>query len=327
LVTPEEVGALENAMQGFVECVESFGPDIIHCHGSGAEALVAIGAGNRLGVPCAFTSAGPSIAVSGWKSGLRFGVLCSAVHFGELLESEIPDANVYCVPNGTRAVPPKQVQQTGTGHSPSLTVAGSLAAKKGIDVLILAMLELRRRLGRACPLLNIYGDGPRKKYLTEMVAVLELNDVVQFHGFKLGILEDCPNSDILVLPSRFEGSPLVVLEAMSRGMPIVATDVGEVANMLPDWRYGHVVPKDAVMPLADAIELLLQDIADGRFNPDLLIERHRSLYSIEKFAERTEAAYRQILLNNSATAQQPPGSPGIPPRATTSASQFPPRRF
>jgi NAD(P)H-nitrite reductase large subunit len=59
------------------------------------------------------------------------------------------------------------------------------------------------------------------------------------------------------------------------------------------------------MPLADAIELLLNDIAGGRFDPDLLIERHRSLYSIEKFAERTEAAYSQILLNSSATVQQP----------------------
>ena len=86
-------------------------------------------------------------------------------------------------------------------------------------------------------------------------------------------------------------------------MPIVATDVGEVARMMPDSRYGRVAPKDSVIPLADAIEALLTDIADGRFDRDLLIERHRSLYSIEKFAERTEAAYSQILVNSSATAR------------------------
>jgi glycosyltransferase involved in cell wall biosynthesis len=183
-------------------------------------------------------------------------------------------------------------------------MAGDLHPRKGIDVLILAMVELRRRLGPACPILNIYGDGFAEKYLTEMTAVLGLGDIVRFHGFRLGILESCPGSDILVLPSRDEVSPLVVLEAMSRGMPIVATDVGEVANMLPDGRYGRVVPKDSVMPLADAVELLLEDIAGGRFNPDLLIERHRSFYSIEKFAERTETAYRQILLNSSAAIQQ-----------------------
>jgi glycosyltransferase involved in cell wall biosynthesis len=305
-MTPEEAAALENAVQGFIECVESFSPDIIHCHTSAA-ALVAISAGNRLNIPCAFTcDGGPWTAIEGWKRGLRFAALFfTEASFNELLKSEIPGAEAYHISNGTRTVPPAQVQQTGASHSPNLIVAGGLHTVKGIDLLILAMVELRRRLGPACPFLNIYGDGSRKKYLTEMTAVLELDDIVRFHGFKLGILESCPSSDILVLPSRIESSPLVVLEAMSRGMPIVATDVGEVADMLPDWRYGRVVPKDSVVPLADGIELLLEDIAGGRFNPDLLIERHRSFYSIEKFAERNEAAYRQILLNSSAAMQEP----------------------
>ena len=290
-------------MQGFIEYVERFNSDIIHCHDLGS-ALVAIAAGNQVNIPCVFTGDGPDVTTDGWKRGLRFATLClNGANFNELLKSEIPDGYVYYVPNGTRVVPPTQVQQTGTSHSPSLMVVGELDPRKGMDVLILAMVELRRRLGPACPVLNIYGDGARRKYLTEMVAVLELNDIVRFHGFKPGILENCPGDDILVMPSRGEAGPQVVLEAMSRGMPIVATDVGDVANMLPDWRYGRVVPWDSVMPLADAIELLLKDIAGGRFNPDLLVERHRSLYSIEKLAERTEEVYSQLLLNSSATAR------------------------
>jgi glycosyltransferase involved in cell wall biosynthesis len=300
-MTPEEVAALENAVQGFIECVEGFGPDIIHCRGL-VPAMVGVGAGNRLNIPCAITGEGPWTTVGGWKRGLRFATLClTTAAVDKLLKSGIPDSYVYFVPNGTRAVPPTQIEHAGAAHSPSLMAAGNLHPVKGIDILILAMVELRRRLGQACPRLDIYGDGARKEYLIEMTAVLGLNDIVRFHGFKLGILENCPSSNILVLPSREEKSPLVVLEAMSRGMPIVATDVGEVANMLPDSRYGRVVPKDSVVPLADAIELLLEDIANGRFNPDLLVERHRSLYTIEKFAERTEAAYSQILLNSSAT--------------------------
>ncbi len=300
-MTSEEVAALENAVQGFIECVEGFSPDIIHCHGL-IPVMVGVGAGNRLDIPCAITGEGPWTTIGGWKRGLRFATLClTMAAFDKLLRSEIPDTYVYYVPNGTRVVPPTQVKPAGTSHSPSLIVAGNLHPRKGIDILILAMVELRRRLDQACPCLNIYGDGPRKDYLAEMATVLELNDIVRFHGFKLGVLEECPSTDILVLPSREEKSPLVVLEAMSRGMPIVATDVGEVNNMLPDWRYGRVVPADSVVPLADAIELVLKDIAGGRLNPDLPIERHRSLYSIEKFAERTEAAYSQILLNSSAT--------------------------
>jgi glycosyltransferase involved in cell wall biosynthesis len=298
--TPEGAVALEDAVQGFIEFMEKFSPDIIHCHNLGA-ALVAIGAGNRVNIPCVFTGDGWQVSIDGWRRGLRFATLClNAANFKVLLKSDIPDAYIYYVPNGTRAARPERERQPGAAHTPSLMVVGELDPRKGIDVLILAMVQLRRRLGRACPVLNIYGDGARKAYLAEMAAVLGLDDVVIFHGFQPDVMENCPSDDILVMSSRGEAGPQVVLEAMSRGMPIVATDVGDVANMLPDRRYGRVVPWDSVMPLANAMESLLQDVADGRFDPDLVIERHRSEYSIEKLVERTEAVYSQ-LLNNSAT--------------------------
>jgi glycosyltransferase involved in cell wall biosynthesis len=296
---PGAMAPEENVVQDFIELLQKFSPDIIHCHTSRA-ALVAITAGNRMNIPCVFTCGNPQIAIEGGRV-LRFATLClTAAGLEELQRSGIPDTDLYYIPSGTRIVAPTQAQQTGVSHSSSLILAGSLAIRKGVDIAILAMVQLRRRLGSACPSLNIYGDGPRRKYLTEMAAVLELNDIVRFHGFELGILEHCPSSDVLVMPSREELGPLVILEAMSRGMPIVATDVGEVTKMLPDLRYGHVIPPDSAIALADGIESLLADIAGGRFNPDLLIERHRSLYSVEKRAERMEAAYNQIMLNSSA---------------------------
>jgi glycosyltransferase involved in cell wall biosynthesis len=299
-MTPEESAALEISVQGFIEHLKTFNPDIIHCH-NGSTAIVPITAGNRVNVPCAFTGDGPMLSIQGRRIGMRFATLClTMASFEELLNSEIADTDVYYVPNGTQVVPSATAQETVAGHSPRLLVAGNLETRKGVDVLILAMVELRRRLGEACPAVNIYGDGARGKYLAEMATVLELNDLVRFHGFKLGVLEQCPRTDVLVMPSRREASPLVVLEAMSRGMPIVATDVGDVARMLPDPRYGRVVPPDSLFLLADAIESLLADIAGGRFDPSLPVERHRSLYSIEKFAERTETAYKRILMSDPA---------------------------
>jgi glycosyltransferase involved in cell wall biosynthesis len=310
-MTPEEGAAIEDAVQGFIGQAEGFRPDIIHCH-SGSTALVAITAGNRMNVPCAFTGDGVTAPIGGRKRGLRFATLClTSGIYEDLLKSGLADTDVYYTPNGTRVVSSAEAAETDASQSvPSLIVAGILETRKGVDVLILAMVELRRRLGEACPAVNIYGDGARGKYLAEMAAALGLNDLVRFHGFKLGVLEQCPRTDVLVMPSRHEASPLVVLEAMSRGMPIVATDVGDVARMLPDPRYGRVVPPDSVIPLADAIESLLADIAGGRFDPDLPIQRHRSFYSIEKFAERTEAVYDQIRLNWSAAVHQA----GVAPR-------------
>ena len=93
-------------------------------------------------------------------------------------------------------------------------------------------------------------------------------------------------------------------------MPIVATDVGSVAEMLPDQRYGRVVPPNSITVVARAVESLLSDIAAAKFDPIPLIERHRSLFSSEKMAERVEAVYRQVLLNAAPAEGQRAGSRG-----------------
>ena len=175
---------------------------------------------------------------------------------------------------------------------------------KGPDIAILAMADLKQRHGRECPVLNVYGKGGLEGYLKEMVSVLRLGDVVRFHGVKQGILEQCPATDILVLSSREEAGPLVVLEAMSRGMPIVATRVGEIGEIIPDKRYGNVVMNGSITALADGIESTLADVRAGRFDPDLPISRHQELYTVEKMAERVDTAYRALIARN-ATARRP----------------------
>jgi glycosyltransferase involved in cell wall biosynthesis len=288
----------ETAVQGFIPRLESLSPDIIHCH-SGFAALVGIAAGNQVGIPCVLTGDSAKNIVAGRNRGLRFAALClNHISLNKL--NDVPD--VFYVPNGASAGPPTHARQLQGGHTPSILVVGSLVPRKAVEIAILAMFDLRRRLGPDCPALNIYGDGERREYLTEMSAVLGLDDIVTFHGFELGILGTCPSTDVLLMPSRSEATPLPVLEAMSRGMPIIATDVGDVTNMIPDQRYGRVIPAGSIEAIAEAVESLLADIAGGRFNSELLIERYRSYYSIEKWAERVEAVYRQVLLKHSMRA-------------------------
>jgi glycosyltransferase involved in cell wall biosynthesis len=281
----------EKNVNDFIALLENYKPDVIHCH-SGHASVIVFTAGNRAGIPCVFTADSPESTIQLLKRGLRFATVCLTEASLGSMRKGTQEIEAYYVPNGTRVLPQVAAPQTGNGNHPvNLLLAGNLVDRKGCDIAIMAMFDLRRRLGESCPVLNIYGDGPRKDYLTEMSTVLGMNDNVRFHGFRLGILEQCPSTDMLIMPSRHESCPLVVIEAMSRGMPIVATDVGDVTNMIPDQRYGRVVPPDSVLPLAEAIESLLQDVASGQFDPDLLIERHRSLYSFEKWAERMEAVY------------------------------------
>ena len=314
----ELLGSMSEPAWELIREFKSFSPDVVHCHTLQSAARV-VPAANLSGIPCVITFNGARPLVEARKAGMRFVVICKSreIHAG-MKESGLPEKDICYIPNGTKVAPAASRGQAGGSIRPNLIAVGRLVSGKGMENAILAMAELRRRRGRECPVLNIYGDGDLRDYLMEITAVLELDNIVRFHGSQLGILERCPNTDILIMSSRAELGPMVVPEAMSRGMPIVATDVGQVAEMLPDRRYGRIVPIDSVVPLADAVESLLSDIEDGQFTPELLIERHRDFYSVDKMAERVEVVYEQAILNESATGSGPATSvsgaptPGLP---------------
>ena len=131
-----------------------------------------------------------------------------------------------------------------------LTVAG-LRWPKGYDVFLPAA---RRALdGGAAVRFVAVGDGPLRPDLEAQHAALALGDRFTF----LGEREDVPRllaaADVFVLPSRQEGLPLALMEALCAGLPIVATDVGELVNLLDDRVNALVVPAEQPQALADAI--------------------------------------------------------------------------
>jgi L-malate glycosyltransferase len=276
----------------------NLGVEVIHCH-SPNSGMKATAAGNRIGIPCVYTHHIDKIleileTVFNIPD-LEFALIAvSRNTFQRLKKNGFPEERLYYIPNGTKAAP----RLTNGLSRPSLIAVGRLERVKGFDIAILAMAELKRRHGLSCPPLNIYGAGSMAGYLKEMVSVLCLDDTVRFHGVQLGVLERCPATDILIVSSRAETGPLTALEAMSRGLPIVSTRVGEIEEMLPDQRYGYIVQTESIIALADGIESMLSDVRAGRFDPDLPISRHRGLYSVEKMAERVDAVYKRLTIRN-----------------------------
>ena len=292
----------EKAVRSLMTAFSSRRAEVVHCH-SRVAAAQAFSAGDRLQVPCVFTFHDtPGDLPHGMAEilGTRFTIICvSRIGLDYLKTEGAPAGNLHYVPHGTELASPGH-SVTPEAHRPNLILVGILEARKGVDIAVLAMRELTRRRRQDCPALNIYGTGSKERYFREMTGVLGLDSVIQFHGSQPGILQRCPATDILIVPSRAEAGPVVVLEAMSRGMPVVASDVGEVAEMLLDPRYGTIVPVDSAVALADAVDALLADISAGRFDPELLIARHRSFYTADKMAERTERVYENALLRHRA---------------------------
>jgi len=118
-------------------------------------------------------------------------------------------------------------------------------------------------------------------------------DSVYMPGFVDDALEFLPDFDVFLLPSRFEGFPLTVLECLHAGVPLVAHDVGGVAEAIDDGKTGFVVSSDADNSrFVDRVETLLkhpeqrqeigehaQQVAVERFTEDRMVSDYQRLYN------------------------------------------------
>jgi glycosyltransferase involved in cell wall biosynthesis len=173
-----------------------------------------------------------------------------------------------------------------------LVFVGELRALKGVDVLIAAIASLKRTRRVSA---TIVGEGPDRAGFEAAVRAQALADDVKFvgtlparAGFRLGRL--------LVVPSRAESLPYIVLEAAAAGLPMIASQVGGIPEILgPDFP-GFVPPADAPA-LARAIELGLQGTAERQAAATRLTKRLRRAFSIDAMADAVLAGYREALQN------------------------------
>ena len=133
-----------------------------------------------------------------------------------------------------------------------------LVPQKGLDVLLhaFAHLPLSVRDGWR---LTLVGEGPEWNRLERLAQTLGLADVVVFEGFRSDPLMFMQRAEIFALPSRFEGMPNALLEAMAAGLPSVVTDASPgPLEMVTDQIHGLVVPSDNPASFAEALKCLIQ---------------------------------------------------------------------
>jgi glycosyltransferase involved in cell wall biosynthesis len=137
---------------------------------------------------------------------------------------------------------------------------GRLEALKRHQLLIELLPELRRRTNADCRLLLV-GEGPERAALETLTANRDVSSFVTLTGNRHDVPALLCASDIFVLPSTTEGLSRSVLEAMSVGLPIVATDVGSNRDLLGANERGLVVPVNDRDRLLSALARLVDDEA------------------------------------------------------------------
>ena len=122
-----------------------------------------------------------------------------------------------------------------------------------------------------------------------------VDDKVRFIGYVADIPKIYAALDVFVLPSRWEGFGLVLLEAMAAGKPIVATRVGAIPEVVVDGETGVLIPAGDPLALAEGLSRLAMEPGLARQLGDAGRERLRRRFSVEKMVGDTELLYRELL--------------------------------
>jgi glycosyltransferase involved in cell wall biosynthesis len=175
----------------------------------------------------------------------------------------LPIGKLEVIPNGVDARVYAEATRADLGEfgipagSRTILFVGRLDPQKGPFVLMAAARELLPRHNDLHVLL--VGDGPLAENLGKWVAKEHLADRIHFAGRRSDVPSLLRAAEIFVLPSLWEGLPNVVLEAMAAGVPVVASQVEGISDLLTDDRTGLIVPANAAPELIEAIERLLAD--------------------------------------------------------------------
>jgi glycosyltransferase involved in cell wall biosynthesis len=180
-----------------------------------------------------------------------------------------------------------------SGSDPVIVSLGRLAEQKGYRYLLEAAASLISQF----PLLQVVlaGDGPLRPQLEAQANQLGMGHHVQFMGHRSDVQSVLDAGDVFVLPSLWEAMPFAVLEAMACGIPVVATRVAGIPELVEPGITGMLAPPANGAALADSIQALLTMPDRGGGLAAAARARIEERYSLRAMLAQTSRLYRQLL--------------------------------
>jgi len=297
-------------------------PDLLHGHWLHPHGWAAARVGKRSGIPVVLTAHGQDVArldnpaaphPSQYRAMVRAAcaraaaVICVSQAMRDRLASLLePDFDrLHVIPNGVdlehfrpveRAVARATLRRTSAGSAVLaadrrlLVFAGDLLPVKQVDRLLHALALLAPSMPDLA--LAIVGDGAESDSLAEVIRVQHLGARILFAGLRPH--REIPTwlaaADVFVLPSATEGLPLVVLEALAAGTPVVASRVGGIPECIQEGETGLLVDPKGVAPLAEALVTAL-----GRTWDRARIRAAAEPFGWEAQTAKLEQIYRAVV--------------------------------
>ncbi len=202
-----------------------------------------------------------------------------------------PNCPIRIIPNGL--LPGDFEVHKPDADAVEIVFVGELRHAKGIDVLLEALVAVRRKHdARAL----IVGDGPDAAILKELAGALGLGQAVSFPG-AMPARTAFSRGRILVVPSRWESFPYIVLEAAAAGIPLITTSVGGIPEIVQGTDTG-LVPTDDVPALAAAITRAIEAPVEARERAARLRAVIQSRFTVERMARDVVEFYGAVSASN-----------------------------
>jgi glycosyltransferase involved in cell wall biosynthesis len=288
-------------------------PDILHCHLIPSN-IIAKPLGALLGVPVVINHDHTNdtrrsdgrllLALDRFSNRFASHIVAVSASCRDFLitRESIPANDVTLVPNAidlrrfSPASARRDMARLELGLPASTRVVagvGRLNPQKNFAL----FLDIAAQLAPRFPDLHflLAGDGPEEKMLREKAAALGIADRVTFSGYVADTRLVYLAADVLLMPSRYEGLPMTLLEAMAMGLPVVASQLDGIAEVIGDGREGFLVPSDDASLFVERTAALLQDVELSSRIAQNARAKIEASFSVERMTSAVEEIYDRFL--------------------------------
>jgi glycogen(starch) synthase len=300
-----DLGLVIKIRQQIAKLKQSFKPDIIHIHISDPSVYFHLSTTTacqsptlvtlhhdittfRLNCGMDNTLLGQALAMADWVTAVSEATLSNILQL--MPEIKEKSSVIYNGIDISNSIPEPLPFDT-----PCILCLGRLLYEKGFDLAITAFSTILNRFPRVR--LKIVGEGPKCSELKQLAVSLSIADSIDFTGWidPRKVTSFINQSTVVVMPSRFEGFPMVALEAAQMARPVVATPVGGLPEAVIDGRTGLLVEKENSLALAEAVTFLLNNPAIAIQMGKAARSRVLDIFSMENSLNSYDRLYRKLI--------------------------------
>ena len=293
------------SLRYILHVINLFKPDLIAAHSSKTGILGRL-ASKITKVPCVFTAHGwsfisgipePNRTIFRWleklSAPLANKIICVSEYDRQIgLQASMSSSQLLTIHNGMKDIPQRLQANPGQTEAVKIAMVARFDRQKDHATLIEAFKDLNAEL-------ILIGNGPSFNKTREQVNKLGIDNKVSFLGFRQDIAEILAEVQIYTLISHWEGLPCTIIEAMRAGLPVVASDVGGVKEIVLEGETGYIVPRGDVATLKNRLSYLLEN-EQARISMGIMArQKYESQLTFQHMYDKTLSTYQNVVAQKS----------------------------